>query len=168
MFFVRKSKGRDINQEARLVPINCIANAIRHFTSIKTYLDITGARGVGGRGGRRIGDGRHLVLEEALPISLVLGKDLVVDSIGGLVLALSVGHQLSDGLGLPGLVLVLVSSSIGADDERREANDGGDAESHVGVDLSVFAGSVEERRDGDQTAATAMIRGRSGGAKGYK
>ena len=157
------------SQQAHLVPNNYHSEYIAHFSPLRTHLSITSTGRVGRRGGRRISDGRHLVLEEALPITLVLGKDLVVDGLGGLVLALSIGHQLTDGLGgLPGLVLVLLSSSIGADDESGEANDGGNTEPHDWVDLSVrCSGSVEERRDGDQTAPTAMM-GTVRSAKGYE
>ena len=127
--FIRMEKNQ--SQQAHLVPNNYHSEYIAHFSPLRTHLSITSTGGVGRRGGRRISDGRHLVLEEALPITLVLGKDLVVDGLGGLVLALSIGHQLTDGLGsLPGLVLVLLSSSIGADDESGEANDGGDTEPH--------------------------------------
>ena len=106
-----------------------------------TYLDIASAsgrwcrrRGRTRRG--RIGDGRHLVLEETLPISLILGEDLVLGGIGGLVLALIHGHQPPHGADLPGLVFIFLSSSICADDECGEANDAGDAEPHAG-DISL-------------------------------
>ena len=74
-------------------------------TKLRTYLSIASSSR---RGGRRIGDGRHLVLEEALPISLILGKDLVlglVDCSGG---SLSLGRELlaKDAAGR-GLLLVL-------------------------------------------------------------
>ena len=115
-----------------------------HYKLTCSHLDIASARGVGGRrgggvGGRRggrIGDGRHLILEKTLPISLILGEDLVLGGIGGLVLALIHGHQPSHGVDFPGLVLVFLSSSICADDECGEANDAGDAEPHAG-DISL-------------------------------
>ena len=123
-----------------------------------SYLDIASASGRGrrrrGRTGRgRIGDGRHLVLEETLPISLILGEDLVLGGIGGLVLALIHGHQPPHGVDLPGLVLVFLSSSIGADDECGEANDGGDAEPHG---LRSFSGFVDKRRNSNGIRQTAL------------
>ena len=123
------------------------------LTCFCSHLDIASTRGVGGRRGGRRGDGRHLVLEETLPISLILGEDLVLGGIGGLVLALIHGHQPPHGVDLPGLVLVFLSSSIDADDKCGEANDGGDAEPHG---WRSFSGFVDERRNSNGIRQTAL------------
>ena len=94
-------------------------------TKLRTYLSIASSSR---RGGRRIGDGRHLVLEEALPISLVLGKDLVLGLVhcsGG---SLSLGRELlakdAAGRGLLLALPVRLGGIDGSDGDSRDAKCG--------------------------------------------
>ena len=114
-----------------------------HYKLTCSHLDIASARGVGGRRGGRIGDGRHLVLEETLPISLILGEDLVL----GLVVAIVHSGRFSLGGKLPknaagrGLLLALLcrlGGIGGRNGNSRDAKCGsGNDELHV-ADLRVL------------------------------
>ena len=107
------------------------------LTCFCSHLDIASARGVGGRRGRRRGDGRHLVLEETLPISLILGEDLVL----GLIVAVvhsdcfSLGGKLPKNAAGRGLLLALLGrlgGIGGSDGNSRDAKCGsGNDELHV-------------------------------------
>lgn len=107
-----------------------------------SYLDIASASGRGrrrrGRTRRgRFGDGRHLVLEETLPISLILGEDLVL----GLVVAIvhsdcfSLGGKLPKNAAGRGLLLALLGrlgGIGGSNGNSRDAKCGsGNDELHV-------------------------------------